>query len=512
MGTVTHFDFTSQSLVVGRMSQDEDESTRAQEKVQDDTKADEKKGKFDFLKKMSVEPCIALFGLGWSLFGVQASTLYIQKTCKVGSFFFGNQTFSIETCDNLFNGSFEDEQKIVQATTAKIEIVSQILRTIPMVIFALFLGPWSDKAGRKLLIMLPLIGESISTLSYIVNVYFFDELVVEFLWFDAISSYFGGWTLVYIGAYGYIADTTSMKSRTVRIAVTDGTAAVTRTVGNFINPYIYAALGYYGSFGLGAACHLLAGIVAFFTIKNRKNPDYEGSKTKLFDLKNVLESFKVLTKPRPENMRHIVIILVVCFQIMMLGLSGAYSVEYLYIRRKFDFSDENTLITFYSQLGSFNNGIHILSMFIILPILVKFFKLHDISIVMLASVCAVLRAIVFCFATNLNILYTTLCLALFDNLLSQPLRSSLTKIVGSADVGKVFAAVGSLQAVMGFASPIFNIIYINTLDFYVGSVYLVVCGIFVVLLALLGYTYCFLRKVDSRDNIALISVTKSENT
>ena len=64
---------------------------------------------------------------------------------------------------------------------------------------------------------------------------------------------------------------------------------------------------------------------------------------------------------------------------------------------------------------------------------------------------------------------------------------------------------------MGFASPIFNIIYINTLDFYVGTVYLVVCGIFAVLLALLGYTYCFLRKVDLTDNIALISVTKSEN-
>ena len=139
-----------------------------------------------------------------------------------------------------------------------------------MVIFALFLGPWSDKAGRKFLIMLPIIGESISTLSYIVNVYFFDQLVVEFLWLDSISSYCGGWTLVYIGAYGYIADTTSLQSRTVRIAVTDGTAAATRTVGNFINPYIYAAFGYYGSFGLGAACHLLAGACCFLYYQKQK--------------------------------------------------------------------------------------------------------------------------------------------------------------------------------------------------------------------------------------------------
>jgi hypothetical protein len=56
------------------------------------------KSKFAFLKNISVEPCIALFGLGYSLIGVQASTLYLEKTCKVGSYFFGheNETFSIE--------------------------------------------------------------------------------------------------------------------------------------------------------------------------------------------------------------------------------------------------------------------------------------------------------------------------------------------------------------------------------------------------------------------------------
>ena len=55
-----------------------------------------KKSRFSFLKKISIEPCIALMSLGGSLLGVQIATLYIQKTCKVGSFFFGNQTFSIE--------------------------------------------------------------------------------------------------------------------------------------------------------------------------------------------------------------------------------------------------------------------------------------------------------------------------------------------------------------------------------------------------------------------------------
>ena len=90
------------------MSEEEHvESTRVYE-GDTDSKDEEKPRKIDYLKRISVEPCCFLSGLGFSLIGVQISTLYIQKTCKVGSYFFGNQTFSLEVstaqevlnCDN----------------------------------------------------------------------------------------------------------------------------------------------------------------------------------------------------------------------------------------------------------------------------------------------------------------------------------------------------------------------------------------------------------------------------
>ena len=78
------------------MSEEEHvESTRVYE-GDTDSKDEEKPRFLDYLKRISVEPCTFLFGFGFSLIGVQISTLYIQKTCKVGSYFFGNQTFSLE--------------------------------------------------------------------------------------------------------------------------------------------------------------------------------------------------------------------------------------------------------------------------------------------------------------------------------------------------------------------------------------------------------------------------------
>ena len=70
---------------------------------------------------------------------------------------------------------------------------------IPSVIFALFLGPWSDQAGRKLLIMFPYLGFLLVCLSMIVNVHFFHELYVEFLWLENLSAFFGSYVIFLIG-------------------------------------------------------------------------------------------------------------------------------------------------------------------------------------------------------------------------------------------------------------------------------------------------------------------------
>ena len=165
------------------------------------------------------------------------------------------------------------------------QIVARILNTIPMVVFSLFLGPWSDTVGRKMLLMVSLLGSVFLCVCYIVNVYFFDELVVEFLWIESLSYCFGGYTVFFLGAYGHIADTTSLKSRTIRIAVMDGLSAVGETIGNFINVYIYAQLGYYGNFSFAAACFLLGMIIVQLKVHNKEEGKATDRKVRVFDWK-----------------------------------------------------------------------------------------------------------------------------------------------------------------------------------------------------------------------------------
>ena len=85
------------------LNEDKDNGAREEPKKKSE-KVSNTKGKnvkdgflWKTIGKISIEPAVILMNLGWTMYWVQTSNLYIEKTCKVGSFFFGNgTTFSNE--------------------------------------------------------------------------------------------------------------------------------------------------------------------------------------------------------------------------------------------------------------------------------------------------------------------------------------------------------------------------------------------------------------------------------
>ena len=88
---------------------------------------------------------------------------------------------------------------------------------------------------------------------------------------------------------------------------------------SILNPFNFYKLhlprfDYYGSFGAGAICNALGFFYVLFVFKETKKqePEDKGQEASILSLKNLSNSFKVLTKERSEGLRHVVILLVVC--------------------------------------------------------------------------------------------------------------------------------------------------------------------------------------------------------
>ena len=193
--------------------------------------------------------CIVLASSRISFKAFSFQNLLIEKVCLT------NLQLDEQICANLKNHTKEEVE--VQKLAASLGMYLSIMSALPAVIVSLFLGPWSDVNGRKPLMIFPMIGTILTQVIYIVNTYL-SFLRAEYILLTSIGSLFGGFTGFLIGVYSYIADVSSGRSRTSRIALLDLFVFMGFPVGTFISGPVFKYGGYYTIFGLVSGMYLFS--------------------------------------------------------------------------------------------------------------------------------------------------------------------------------------------------------------------------------------------------------------
>ena len=157
------------------------------------------------MQHVLVEPIQLMFAIGIGFIPIVMNQLYFEKVCITGTNLFGNGTFyPKEICSNVNNGSFPEinvskisrlwrhyvklekdkilnwkiSQDYVQKQVARMNSASYFLQYIPVIFYVLVLGPWSDKYGRKFLIIFPLLGFILLNSIFLMHSIFFEVLAL----------------------------------------------------------------------------------------------------------------------------------------------------------------------------------------------------------------------------------------------------------------------------------------------------------------------------------------------
>ena len=260
-------------------------------------------------KTTIVEPI--LFGFmfcRYMLLAIEDQLIY-KKSC-LRAF---NETF----CDSMStNGTFyENDINMLQKETSNWKIYLSLVRTIPPSVMTIIYSAWSDHVGRKSVIVLPIIGASVSAMSLILNSHYLTSPVYYMVIGELFASPFGNFVAMISSTFCYGADITPLSFRTQRIVILESMIYISGAIGHFSGGQILYHLGFVYIYGLALLIDILT-IIYWMFLKESYEPNAEEKKKPLFEmfkLETFVDVFKFLTKRRKGNLRKEIWILFICF-------------------------------------------------------------------------------------------------------------------------------------------------------------------------------------------------------
>uniref|UniRef100_H3AVS4 Proton-coupled folate transporter n=1 Tax=Latimeria chalumnae TaxID=7897 RepID=H3AVS4_LATCH len=154
------------------------------------------------------------------------------------------------------------------------------------------LGPWSDRVGRRPILILPSIGLALQAAIYLIVMY--QKLHVGyFLIGRVISGLLGDFSSILTGCFSYIADITEKRSRTFRVAILEACLGVAGMCASIVGGHWRKSQGYINPFWLAFAVNVATALYAFFFVRESVTPDMSAKLFTTDHYKSVYHLFTV---------------------------------------------------------------------------------------------------------------------------------------------------------------------------------------------------------------------------
>ena len=261
------------------------------------------------LKNVSVEPVCFIIAL--ALFSemliIQNLTLY--KICHV------DLKFSPDVCRHLNDPANHDQQAEVQAIASTFMIYKSIVEHVIPFFSSLYMGAWSDRYGRRWLLLLMIGGLLLDEVGHLVNSIWLDNPKEYILLFSSVPySLGGGFVALRVSVFSYIADVSTPETRTLRLALVDAAFCFAGPLGNLLGGFLFKRFDFPGVFVVTIILTVLAGILTLVFMRSDSHVKGGGERTELeattcktlFAVKHVGESVQACLRPRDSEKRTLI--------------------------------------------------------------------------------------------------------------------------------------------------------------------------------------------------------------
>ncbi|XP_053703403.1 solute carrier family 46 member 3 [Synchiropus splendidus] len=384
----------------------------------------------------------------------------------------------------LSNNNNSSHYEAMQRQASLFSLYTELFSTIPSLVVTLVLVSYSDRGGRKVTIVLPLIGTLIYTLSFLA-VSFFELNIYLLIGSSLLSSLFGGLGTFLGGCFAYVADLChDSKQKTMRMAGLDMMIGMLSGVAAISTGYFLRAAGFNWPFVASALCQCLNLAYAVFFLDETVNiPAAEAAAVaeQPSPTKQVLYGIYLMFAGANSKSRSVLILLILIFASFSFAYVGGISLLTLYELDK-PLCWTEILIGYGSALST----TVFLTSFAGVTVL-TYCGTPQLLIVLLGILSVVAGMVLLAFSDTTFLVFLARAPMLLSIMPFPVLRSMTSKIISKSEQGALFACLSFLESLMtNVSAAVFNSVYAATVSFFPGFIFLLSAGLCVVPLLLLG--------------------------
>ncbi|XP_063917352.1 proton-coupled folate transporter isoform X3 [Zophobas morio] len=392
-----------------------------------------------YLKLITVEPTMVLYMMAFMTTTVVEQAFFVNKACRV------NHGLNETVCDNLTAKEYEDLNKQVQITVSDFHLWNDVAGHGGPIILALFMGAWSDKRGRKLPLLIGLIGKLYYSAMIVVNASQ-NDWPLEYVVYTATlpMAFTGADVAIFAAAFTYLVDITSQKNRTMRVTLLEVCYLATMPTGVALGKVLFNQVvnkSYAVMFAINVSLLVLAIIYTFLRLdwrtSARQKPLSEASNlfTDFFDYNHVVTTAVTLFKPRRHNRRSYLLILILMMAFYTFQRDEK-DMSYLYVNLVFKWQFNE-----FSDFRTVQSAIQDVFLLLAIPLMSRVLGWRDTVIIMIGALAHSVGRIFYATAADPWVFYLGGVFAAIGPIVAPVIRSMVSKLVATSEKGKTLAVL-----------------------------------------------------------------------
>ncbi|EGI69454.1 PREDICTED: proton-coupled folate transporter-like isoform X1 [Acromyrmex echinatior] len=390
-----------------------------------------------------VQPPLMLLLISLSMSGTIFTDLLVYRTCLV------TLKLNETECLIFHNNSTSKEafkiNSLAQPYVANIIMGKSFIESITPSLLMLFLGPWSDKYGRKPLM---LSGYMSVSLTYILLSVMANWDIVP--WYFLIAyipvALFGGLSVLLLASTCYITDIIDDKERAWHFAFLQTLISLSLLIGLLSGPAIFDACGYTAVFSVATVLCILATLYILLFVPETVQSQTSGI-CNIFDLTLIKDLIDTCVRKRHGFNRSLVWSCVACLSFLLIVFEGYLSIGYLFASARLGWTMQQ-----YSVYNAADIVVQALGTIIGIKVMRKYAGFPETVIAIISIISSFGSALIRAFTWLSWHMYLSMVLGMFGDISRPMIRAILSKAVPVQDAGKIFSVAMTLETLLPFAA------------------------------------------------------------